>query len=393
MKHHDNLVFCPILLLLALAFSDNAFESIRSPQDLYKLEIPSERNCLEIRWKPEIQKTPIVRSIIRNTVAEAQPLTYHSLHSYLGQLGRSVGFSMPVTAYCLRRALMNLVDKVVTSALRNQIFEHAGRLDTIYSRHYQTDLVMCNTQSTYLQKPTNTENHATMSRMDLTRDSRAPGKLSQEDKDELEHHVDLVSLLNERERLKAYLSTKFGSIMAAQESERLRYKKLSHKIMRLRKKLRRNKQKEKTHTFFETINHKDITKQLDGEAPQHQKMDADMDVVDVDGDWRARQLFSQKPNHQKILEDMVAGLVVQQQLHPAQCIFCNPNILPSKRSHIFTRKDSMWRHVEQNHKNASWMTCPHPICDVNFETQMEFIEHAAFVHAIELPLDTFRSGS
>jgi hypothetical protein len=40
-------MFCPIMNLLALAFADGAFkeDGIKTPEDLFKLEIPLSRVC------------------------------------------------------------------------------------------------------------------------------------------------------------------------------------------------------------------------------------------------------------------------------------------------------------------------------------------------------------
>jgi hypothetical protein len=46
----ENLVFCPIVLLQALAFADNAFRADLSKlEEIYNLEIPVERDCIRLR--------------------------------------------------------------------------------------------------------------------------------------------------------------------------------------------------------------------------------------------------------------------------------------------------------------------------------------------------------
>ena len=58
-----NLVFCPILPLIALAFADAfANEGIRAPADLFRLRVEDpDKNYLEVPWKASILDTPIWR--------------------------------------------------------------------------------------------------------------------------------------------------------------------------------------------------------------------------------------------------------------------------------------------------------------------------------------------
>ena len=61
-----NLVFCPILPLIALAFADDTFanEGIRTPADLFRLQVEDpDKNHLEVPWKASILDTPALRSV------------------------------------------------------------------------------------------------------------------------------------------------------------------------------------------------------------------------------------------------------------------------------------------------------------------------------------------
>jgi uncharacterized protein DUF3435 len=53
-ERDDNLALCPISHFLALA--DDAFEAqgIDSPEDIFRIAVPSYRNSLRIRWKPDM---------------------------------------------------------------------------------------------------------------------------------------------------------------------------------------------------------------------------------------------------------------------------------------------------------------------------------------------------
>ena len=46
----DNLVFCPVSVILALALVDNAFEAdITTPEQVFQLEIPAEREYIYLK--------------------------------------------------------------------------------------------------------------------------------------------------------------------------------------------------------------------------------------------------------------------------------------------------------------------------------------------------------
>lgn len=69
MHEDDQLAFCPIIQILALAFADNAIESgeeILIPDFFWRLKMPDRLPVLRIRWKREKQNTPLFQHIGRN---------------------------------------------------------------------------------------------------------------------------------------------------------------------------------------------------------------------------------------------------------------------------------------------------------------------------------------
>jgi hypothetical protein len=116
-ERDDNLAFCPILHVLALAFADGAFRSefIRTPDDLYNFSVDAERGirAVPIEWKPEVMELPLFRRAIRSangyetsskawTCADAMPHTK--------SLGRAVGFKHPLRLYAARRGAGEAID-------------------------------------------------------------------------------------------------------------------------------------------------------------------------------------------------------------------------------------------------------------------------------------------
>jgi Protein of unknown function (DUF3435) len=62
-ERDDNLALCPISHFLALAFADAAFDSsqIRSVEDIFRIDVPTYRNILQIKWKPKMLDVPVFR--------------------------------------------------------------------------------------------------------------------------------------------------------------------------------------------------------------------------------------------------------------------------------------------------------------------------------------------
>jgi len=54
---------CPITLLLALAFADNAFEAVRTTAELFSKKASNE-GILHLRWKRSALSQPLFRQIV-----------------------------------------------------------------------------------------------------------------------------------------------------------------------------------------------------------------------------------------------------------------------------------------------------------------------------------------
>jgi hypothetical protein len=65
--HEDyQLAYCPIAHITALAFADDAFESVRlTPEILHKLRVPGRLHVLPLRFKKSMWDTPIRRSTVQ----------------------------------------------------------------------------------------------------------------------------------------------------------------------------------------------------------------------------------------------------------------------------------------------------------------------------------------
>lgn len=113
------------MLIIAIAILDNAFEpKILSVDDIFRTRVRAPRNSLELKWKPEKLKVPILR------IAEAFPtsaatsdtkaLRYHTYLYYLQRLGLLAGFIQILGAYVVRRGPGEAVDGMPSWSLHHK---------------------------------------------------------------------------------------------------------------------------------------------------------------------------------------------------------------------------------------------------------------------------------
>jgi hypothetical protein len=112
----DDPIFCPVTHLLSLAFEDEAFEapSLKSIEQIFGILIPTPINCIELRWKQSMQRTPVFRQAIRTNegyvTSKTKALQYRTFDYYLERLGLLTGFEEKLSLYCSRRGTGNAVD-------------------------------------------------------------------------------------------------------------------------------------------------------------------------------------------------------------------------------------------------------------------------------------------
>lgn len=105
----DDLIFDAILLMLALASLDGAFEAnINSVHDFYRVHVRPPRQSLEFRWREDILDVPVFRQAVPTIdgafrTSDTEALRYHTYLYYLQRLGRVTGFMQILTPYTIRR--------------------------------------------------------------------------------------------------------------------------------------------------------------------------------------------------------------------------------------------------------------------------------------------------
>lgn len=109
-ERDDNLAFCPILHVFALAFADQAFESeyLQRPQDLHSFRVNDDRGLLGIplEWKSSMLEMPVFRKATDST----EGWTYDEARAHVSRLGRAAGFKDPLQFYQGRRGAGEAID-------------------------------------------------------------------------------------------------------------------------------------------------------------------------------------------------------------------------------------------------------------------------------------------
>jgi len=93
---------------MSLALADGAFENnLKTPENIYDLEIPPERESVRIPWKEDWLDKPIFRDIEKTAdgtrISPQKALPYSKYRDFFVRLGRVTGFEDVLEPYQLRR--------------------------------------------------------------------------------------------------------------------------------------------------------------------------------------------------------------------------------------------------------------------------------------------------
>jgi Protein of unknown function (DUF3435) len=101
-----------LTVFLALAFADNAFRDVSTPEELFSLRIPEGEDLLPLPWKPEIQDIHILKQWTKS--GNTKPLNRRAFESYLAELSIRTGYQTSVQTsvkpHYIRRGVANRVD-------------------------------------------------------------------------------------------------------------------------------------------------------------------------------------------------------------------------------------------------------------------------------------------
>ena len=111
----DDLIFDPVIRMIALAVIDDAFEAdITSIEHIFRLRVRAPRRSLQLKFKKEMLGKPIFRRAestidgVRTSVTKA--LRYHTFLYYHQRLGKATGFPQILKPYDIRRGTGNALD-------------------------------------------------------------------------------------------------------------------------------------------------------------------------------------------------------------------------------------------------------------------------------------------
>jgi hypothetical protein len=116
----DNPVFCLITHIVGLAFDDEAFAApdLVSPEILFRLKARGESGCQQIPFKRDILDTPVFRRAVKTKqgvqTSPTAGLIDSIYQSWVKRLGEALGYVQTLTTYCLRRALGNAVNGMLS---------------------------------------------------------------------------------------------------------------------------------------------------------------------------------------------------------------------------------------------------------------------------------------
>jgi len=104
----DMLIYDPFIPIMGLVFADGAFiNEFKDPEEIYELVVPSNSDCLRLRWKEEWCKRPVFRGVEDSEegiqIAFDKALKYQKERGHLIRFGRSIGLAKVFEWYDLRR--------------------------------------------------------------------------------------------------------------------------------------------------------------------------------------------------------------------------------------------------------------------------------------------------
>lgn len=320
---------------------------------------------------------------------------------------------------------------VATTSEHNQVMGHS-RAD-IFEWYYISQKIKRDVQSAYIDCPPRESIINAVGRFSLTRDSRVPKELSDDQKAAVERDSRLVKLSGRQQSLAKLINRKHGSIPKVKGTVLHReYSELGDNIRAEKQSLHREAFDRIREEFFATIDTIEIEKQLLGLSPgdkfkiedksnieftfkerarlagnlfrssdctteaQHElyprRVQTIQDWVSLcslqEGPRKRRALSSKCGFNTDQLDDMIDADTFPILCPRTQCLFClGDSQLPhSARMYSFSRPDHLRRHVQdchlQYHDADTPLWCPHPSCLEVLDGVQYFKEHAISIHNI-----------
>ncbi|KAF7505049.1 hypothetical protein GJ744_001268 [Endocarpon pusillum] len=222
---HSNphLALCPVTFFIATAFADGAFAApdLKTPAQIYSLEIEEGLQQMFIPWKESINDTAVFRAAgysCSGWQLSTNPLSHRILCRFKGNASKAARWEESLTTYSLRRATANAVSNLTTTALRNQIMGHENA--RTYEKYYANLRIQCDVQNAFLGIPSNDRLLAVASRVGRSTDPRRPVAFEEGWWEEIFQESSSLRDLNDAKvALRASCISLFGSMWQAADAE------------------------------------------------------------------------------------------------------------------------------------------------------------------------------
>ena len=182
---------CPITLLLALAFADNAFEGDTTPAEFFAMKASS-KGIRHLRWKSSARSQPIFRQKVPGGDKSLSPergLRYGVLRPHMSSIVRRAGFEEDFRPYDIRRGTANITDGKMSAARHRQMMGHT-RPET-FERNYISRTILADVQSLSQNEPERLDLIRTLMGSSSRRDVGAPIRLPAEEVAEVDQSEEL----------------------------------------------------------------------------------------------------------------------------------------------------------------------------------------------------------
>ncbi|KAE8334283.1 hypothetical protein BDV24DRAFT_173079 [Aspergillus arachidicola] len=250
-------IFDIIMLVIVMAILDDAFESnIRSVEEVFSSRVLAPRRSNRLKF-------PYSTGYGTRT-HDMKPLKYHTYLYYLQRLSLAVGMIQAMRPYDLRRGTGEAVDNVASLPLLQQVIGHTYA--SVYQK-YINQRVQCHVQAAFLGMPSENALMNILSHQSRYVDPRAPAHfddLTSTQRASISSHPEIIRLRELRDSLAAEAKELYGSSKNAAGTKIGELKAKAEANLRCAKaKLKKEALNAARGEFFDTIDTKEINKQLD----------------------------------------------------------------------------------------------------------------------------------
>ncbi|RFU72177.1 domain containing [Trichoderma arundinaceum] len=168
------LIFCVILVILAIALHDNAFvaSSLTNASRVFETKVWGPGNYIALRWKEEKLKVPVFRQIQGTTLSLNEAMPYSKLNYDMGRQSLDSGFEKAWTPRFARRGAGNAANGDASDAVRDQMMRHDPKFLT-FSSAYLNEIANFDLQNAFLEEEKQDQLFRLFAHVTLTRDPRA----------------------------------------------------------------------------------------------------------------------------------------------------------------------------------------------------------------------------